>query len=102
MGSIPGPGTKIPHAAWHRQKNKINKIKLLPKFKKKTKRLRKRNPNTTLKLVIKSQKKKRGRKKTYKNKSKTMNKMAIRIYVSIINENVNGLNAPTKRHRVAE
>ena len=28
--------------------------------------------------------------------------MAIRAYISIITLNVNGLNAPTKRHRLAE
>ena len=28
--------------------------------------------------------------------------MAIRTYILIINLNVNGLNAPTKRHRLAE
>ena len=28
--------------------------------------------------------------------------MAVHIYLSIITLNVNGLNAPTKRHRVAE
>ena len=28
--------------------------------------------------------------------------MAIRIFISIITLNVNGLNAPTKRHRLAE
>ena len=28
--------------------------------------------------------------------------MALNMYVSIITLNVNGLNAPTKRHRVAE
>ena len=28
--------------------------------------------------------------------------MAIETYISIINLNVNGLNAPTKRHRLAE
>ena len=28
--------------------------------------------------------------------------MAIRIYISIITLNINGLNAPTKRHRLAE
>ena len=41
---------------------------------------RKRNPNTTLKIVIKSQKNKGGReeKKTYKNKCKTINKMAVK------------------------
>ena len=44
----------------------------------------------------------KGRKNTNKNKSKTLNKMAIRIYISIITLNINGLNAPTKRHRLAE
>ena len=32
----------------------------------------------------------------------TIKKMAIGTYISIITLNVNGLNAPTKRHRVAE
>ena len=40
--------------------------------------------------------------KNYKNKSKTINKMAIRTYISIIILNVNGINAPIKRHRAAE
>ena len=31
-----------------------------------------------------------------------MNKMAIRTYISIITLNANGLNASTKRHRLAE
>ena len=39
---------------------------------------------------------------TYKNKSKTIKKMAIRMYISVITLNINGLNAPTKRHRLAE
>ena len=39
---------------------------------------------------------------TYKNKPKTINKMAIRAYVSVITLNVNGLNAPTKTHRLPE
>ena len=34
----------------------------------------------------------------YKNKSKTINKMAIRTYVLVITTNVNGINIPTKRH----
>ena len=42
------------------------------------------------------------RRKTYKNKSKTINKVTIGTYVSIIPLNTNGLNAPTKRHRLAE
>ena len=41
-------------------------------------------------------------KKTYKNKPKTIKKMVIRTYISIITLNINGLNAPTKRHRLAE
>ena len=66
---------------------------------------KKRNPNTTLKLVIKSQekrKKRKGKKKTYKNKSKTINKMAIGTYILIITLNINELNALTKRQRLAE
>ena len=62
--------------------------------------------NTTPKIVIKSKKEenKKGReeKNTYKNKSKTINKMAIRTFILIITFNINGLNAPTKRHRLAE
>ena len=49
-----------------------------------------------------AQKKKKGTKKTYKNKSKTINKMEMRTHISVITLNVNGLNAPIKRHRVAE
>ena len=63
---------------------------------------RKENSNTTLKLDIKSQNK-RGREE--KRPSKTNPKqltMAIRTYISIITLNVNGLNAPTKIHRLAE
>ena len=58
--------------------------------------------NTTPKIVIKSKKEenKKGReeKNTYKNKSKTIKKMSIGTYMSIITLNVNGLNAPTKAH----
>ena len=39
---------------------------------------------------------------TYKTKSKTINKTAVRTYISIIILNVNGLKAATKRHRLAE
>ena len=39
---------------------------------------------------------------TYKNKHKTIKKMVIRTYISVITLNVNGLNAPTRRHRLAE
>ena len=40
--------------------------------------------------------------RTYKNKPKTIKKMVIGTYTSIIILNVNGLNAPTKRHTLAE
>ena len=39
---------------------------------------------------------------TYNNGPKAIKKMGIRTYISIITLNVNGLNAPTKRHRLAE
>ena len=42
------------------------------------------------------------KKEPKKKKTKTMNKMAISTYLSIITLNVNGLNVPLKRHRVAE
>ena len=38
--------------------------------------------------------------KTYKDKPKAIKKMVIGRYISIITLNVNGLNAPTKRHRL--
>ena len=40
----------------------------------------------------------KGRKKTYKNKFKTIKKMAAGTYVSKITLKVSGLNVPTKRH----
>ena len=40
--------------------------------------------------------------KTYNNKPKTIKKMVIGAYISITTLNVNGLNAPTKTHRLAE
>ena len=42
------------------------------------------------------------KKKTHKNKPKTIKKMVIGTYILIITLNVNGLNAPTKRQRLAE
>ena len=41
-------------------------------------------------------------KRDLQNNPKTMNKMAVRAYISIITLNVNGLKAPTKRHILAE
>ena len=40
--------------------------------------------------------------KTYNNKPKTIKKMVTGTYISIITLNKNGLNAPTKRQRLAE
>ena len=40
--------------------------------------------------------------KDLQNQLQTIKKMAIGTYISIITLNVNGLNAPTKRHRLAE
>ena len=63
------------------------------------------NSKTKLKTVIKPKRReqeKKGRQKSNKNKSRAINEMAIRAYISIITLNVNGLNAPTKRHRLAE
>ena len=40
--------------------------------------------------------------KDLQNKPKTIKKMVIGTYISIITLNMNGLNAPTKRHRLAE
>ena len=42
------------------------------------------------------------KKKDLQNQPQTIKKMAIETYISIINLNVNALNAPTKRHRLAE
>ena len=41
-------------------------------------------------------------KETSKNKPKTLKKMVIGTYISITTLNVNGLNVPTKIHRLAE
>ena len=46
--------------------------------------------------------KKKGTKKKYKIHWETRFKMAINTYISIITLNINGLNAPIKRHRVAD
>jgi len=42
------------------------------------------------------------KKKIYKNKPQAISKMEIGTYISIITLCVNGFNAPTKRHRLAE
>ena len=52
------------------------------------------------KKVIKPQQNK-GRKKTNKNKSKTINKMAVKTYISNIALNVSAPNAASKRQSLA-
>ena len=42
------------------------------------------------------------KKKYLQNQPQTITKMAIGSYIPIITWNVNGLNPPTKRHRLAE
>ena len=42
------------------------------------------------------------KKKHLQNQTQTIKKMAIGTHISVITLNVNGLNAPTKRHRLAE
>ena len=50
-----------------------------------------------------NKRRRKGNKRATKKKhNKTINKMLIRIYISIITLNINGQNAPVKRHRVAE
>ena len=51
---------------------------------------------------IKLKKKKERKKKDLQNQPKPIKKMAIGRYISIITLNINGLNAPTKRYRLAE
>ena len=56
-------------------------------------------------MVIKPQEKRtkeEGKKKDLQKNPKTIKKMAIGTHILIITLNVNGLNAPTKRHRLAE
>ena len=59
------------------------------------------NLNITLKKSSNNKRreqKKKGSKKNYKNNHKTINKMTISTYLSIITLNINGLSAPTKRY----
>ena len=51
---------------------------------------------------ITKEQKRKGRKQTYENNPKAITKMATRKYVLVITLNANGLDAPTKRHRLAE
>ena len=45
---------------------------------------------------------KKGSEKIFRNNHKTINKMAINTYLTIITLNANGPNAPIKRYRVTE
>ena len=54
-----------------------------------------------LKVIIQSRNT-REKKKDLQNPPEAIKKMTIGTYISIITLNVNGLNAPTKRHRLAE
>ena len=57
------------------------------------------------KKIIKMQgrnEKKKWTEKNYKNNRKTSNKMRVSTYLSITILNIDGLNAPIKRHRVAD
>ena len=63
-------------------------------------RKKKKESKHNTKIVIKSQEKRtkeEGKKDTYENKSKTINKMTTRIHILIVTLNVNRLNAPTKK-----
>ena len=54
---------------------------------------REKNPNVTLRIVIKSQEKRtkeEGKKRTYENKPKSINKMALRTYILIITLTIKG------------
>ena len=55
-----------------------------------------------LKAFLPNSRKHTKKEKTYKNRPKTIKKMVIGTYISIITSNVNGLNAQTKRHRLSE
>ena len=76
------------------QKHTINSQK--PK-RRELKHNRKENHQTTM-----EKQKQKGTKKKYKINWKTMFKMAINTYLSIITLNVNGLNAAIKKYRVAD
>ena len=69
---------------------------------KKEKKQVKYNTKNHLQITKEDNKKRKGRKKTQNSNPKKIKKMTISTYVYIIILNVNGLNAPTKRHRLTE
>ena len=67
--------------------------------------IKEKQPKHNSKLVIKSQNKRikeEGKKKKLKKQIQKMKTMTIEIYILIITLNTNGLNAPTKRHRLGK
>ena len=68
------------------------------------KRKIKSNPNRTLKMAIKSQQQKieEEEKKKVQQKQVENKKLLIETHIAINTLNINGLNSPTKRHRLAE
>ena len=91
-GSIPGQGTQTPHAVWHAKKQthtfKLNSKGCIIQLGNKLFENAKGNSLG---------RKHKRRKRPTENKPKTVKKMVIGSYISIITLNVNGLNAPTKR-----
>ena len=79
------------------QNKKKNTIDTHTKKKKQPKHNTKNGHQTT-----REERKEEEKKKTYKNKPKTFKKMAIGTCILIITLNVNGLNVPTKRQRLAD
>ena len=57
---------------------------------------------TNKQIKTKNNKDQKGPENTTRNSNSTSNIMAINSYISVLTLNVNGLNAPTKRHRVTE
>ena len=70
-----------------------------------TQKIKERNINIPLKKSSNHkgrEQEKKGTERNYKNRQKIVNKIEIRTYISIFTLNVNGLNSPIKRDRVAE
>ena len=76
--------------------------KLKPLQTSKSKRIQHHQTSFTTNAKGSSLGRKQEKEKNYNNKPKTVKKMVIGTYISIITLNVNRLNAPTKKHRLAE
>ena len=68
----------------------------------KKKKETKHNMKDGQKITREDNKKRKGRKKTQNSNQKKIKKMTISIFLPLIALNVNGLNASTKRHSLAE